>query len=242
MPGLATTLLLLPGMASDAALWRHQWPVLQAHPGLDVRVVDAHARFATLPEMGAALLAENPGELLLAGTSMGGILALETWQQAPHRVKGLALLGTSARPDTPELIVLRTQACELFAAGRMDEVLRANLMFAFHADSLREQPGLAEAYLAMMGRAGPGQLIRQNRAIMARPDRRPMLPGMACPTLVVCGDSDQLTPPEASRELADGIPGAQLHLLPRCGHLLTWEQPGAVNRLLLEWLARALGG
>jgi len=235
------TLLLLPGLASDAALWRDQQPVLQARTGLEVRVGDAHARCATLPEMAALLLAEHAGPLLVLGTSMGGIVALELWRQAPQRLQGLALLGSSARPDTPELIALRGQACELFAAGRMDEVLRANLVFAFHPDSLAAQPGLVADYLAMMDRAGAEQLIRQNQAIMARPDSRPMLPGIHCPTLVVCGETDQLTPPEASRELAAGIPGAQLHLLPRCGHLLTWEQPAAVNELLLAWLPLALG-
>lgn len=235
------TLLLLPGLASDAALWRDQHAVLQARSGLTVCVSDAHARCATLPEMAALLLAQNPGPLILVGTSMGGILALELWRQAPQRVQAMALLGSSARPDTPELIALRTQACVLFAAGRMGEVLRANLAFAFHPDSLAGQPALLTDYLAMMDRAGADQLIRQNRAIMARPDSRPLLPGIHCPTLVVCGDSDQLTPPEASRELAAGIPGAQLHLLPRCGHLLTWEQPAAVNELLLGWLPQALG-
>jgi pimeloyl-ACP methyl ester carboxylesterase len=63
---------------------------------------------------------------------MGGMLALEVWRQAPQRVQGLALLGTSARADTPELLALRSQAIELFAAGRMEEVLRANVLFAFH--------------------------------------------------------------------------------------------------------------
>ncbi|WP_088287258.1 alpha/beta fold hydrolase [Ideonella sp. A 288] len=231
-----TTLVLLPGLASDAALWRDQQPVLAAGSRL-LRVADVHARHATLADMAAALLAEVPGPLALAGTSMGGIVALEVWRQAPHRVAGLALLGTSARADTPELIALRTQACTLFAAGRMDEVLRANLVFAFHPDSLRGT-SLAADYLAMVGRAGPEQLIRQNRAVMARADRRPMLAGIACPTLVVCGEADQLTPPECSRELAEGIAGARLHVLPKCGHMLTWEQPEAVTSLLLDWLAR----
>jgi pimeloyl-ACP methyl ester carboxylesterase len=233
-----TTLLLLPGLASDAALWRDQLPPLGRRPGTTVSVSDAHARFATLPEMAAALWAEHAGPLVLIGTSMGGILSLEMLRQAPQRVAGLALLGSSARPDTPELITLRTQACELFAAGRMDEVLRANLMFAFHPDNIRAGSALPADYLAMIGRAGADQLIRQNRAIMARPDSRPLLPSIACPTLVVCGEADQLTPPEASREMAEAIPGAELHVLPRCGHLLTWEAPQAVNALLAGWLDR----
>lgn len=229
------TFLLLPGLASDQALWRDQWPLVAARG--PARVGDVHARFDTLPAMAAALLAENPGELVLIGTSMGGILALEVVRQAPDRVRGLALLGSSARPDTPELIALRSQAITLFEQGRMDEVLRANLPFAFHP-SKADDPALTADYLAMIRRAGPEQLIRQNRAIMARADSRPLLPSIDCPTLVVGGESDLLTPPECSREMAAAIPGAQLQLLPETGHLLTWEQPAAVNALLAGWLDR----
>jgi len=85
-------------------------------------------------------------------------------------------------------------------------------------------------------KAGAEQLIRQNRAIMARPDARSHLPAVACPTLVVCGDADQLTPPEYSREIAELIPGATLVMLPQCGHMLTMERPDLVNAALVQWL------
>jgi pimeloyl-ACP methyl ester carboxylesterase len=223
---------LLPGLACDAELWRDQVAALSLlRP---VRVSDVHTRWATLPQMAAALLAENGGDLLLCGTSMGGMLALEVLRQAPQRIKALALLASSARPDTPELIRLRSDAIALFEQGRMHEVLQANLAFAFdpaHAEAL------SPAYLAMIERAGAGQLIVQNRALMARADQRPLLPRIACPTLVVVGQSDLLTPPEHAQEMAALIPGSRLELLPQCGHLLTWEQPQRVNQLLIDWLA-----
>ena len=226
------TLILLPGLACDAALWRHQTPALAA-AGYPVQVADVHHRADTLPEMAALLLAEQPGELLLAGCSMGGMLAIEAARQAPQRVRGLALLGTSARPDTPELVTLRTQAIGEFEQGRIEPLLRANVMFAFHR---AHQARLADDYLAMLQRAGAAGLIRQNRAVMARADLRPALPALACTTLVVCGLDDLLTPPDCARELAAAIPGAQLQLLAECGHLLTWEQPAAVTALLQGWL------
>ena len=225
-------LILLPGLACDAALWRHQTPAL-AEGGYPVQVADVHRRADTLPEMAALLLAEQPGELLLAGCSMGGMLAMEAARQAPQRVRGLALLGTSARPDTPELVTLRTQAIGEFEQGRIEPLLRANVMFAFHR---AHQARLADDYLAMVLRAGAAGLIRQNRAVMARADLRPTLSALACPTLVVCGLDDQLTPPDNARELAAAIAGSQLQLLPECGHMLTWEQPAAVTSLLQAWL------
>jgi pimeloyl-ACP methyl ester carboxylesterase len=222
---------LLPGLACDAELWREQVAALS--PRRPVQVSDVHSRFAGLAQMASALLAEHSGELVLCGTSMGGILALEIVRQAPQRVKALALLACSARPDTPELIQLRSDAIALFEQGRMREVLQANAFFAFDAAHAK---ALAPRYLAMIERAGAAQLIAQNRAIMARPDARPRLPQIAAPTLVVCGESDVMTPPECSREMAALIPRARLELLPRCGHLLTWEQPARVNALLLDWL------
>ena len=76
----------------------------------------------------------------------------------------------------------------------------------------------------------------QNQAVIARPDARAHLAQVRCPALVVCGDSDQIAPPECSREIASLVPGAELELVPRCGHMLTMEQPEAVNAALLRWL------
>ncbi len=229
-----TRLLLLPGLASDASLWRDQVPALRAR-GFDPVVSDVHGRHATLPEMAAALLAEQPGPLVLVGTSMGGILALEVFRQAPARVAGLALLGSSARPDTPQMLQLREQAIALFEQGRVEEVLRANVPFAFHA-SRASDARLVQGYLDMVMRAGAAQLIAQNRAIMARPDSRPLLPSIRCPFLMMWGDSDALTPPECAREIVAAVVHAEYEELPQCGHLLTWEQPDRVNQRLGAWL------
>jgi pimeloyl-ACP methyl ester carboxylesterase len=163
------------------------------------------------------------------------MLAMEAARQAPQRVRGLALLGTSARADTPELIALRTAAIAEFEAGRAEALLRANAMFAFHA---AHQARLTGEYVAMVLRAGVPALVRQNRAVMARADLRPTLGRITCPTLVVGGADDALTPPDRSREIAAAVPGAQLHLLPECGHMLTWEQPQLLVPLLQDWLAR----
>lgn len=226
----ALTLVLLPGMACDEALWRHQLPALAAL-GPTV-VADVHQHGTSLPAMAEALLQRHPGPLLLAGCSMGGMLAMHCWQQAPERIRGLALMGTSARPDSAEMKALRTEAIGLFEAGRMAEVLRANAVFAFHR---AHGPRLVDDYLAMIERGGAPALVRQNRAVMARADLRPLLPSITCPTLVMGGLDDQLTPPECQQEMADAIPGATLQWLAECGHMLTWEQPDAVTTALLAW-------
>lgn len=228
-------LIFLPGLACDSAMWQVQLDAVPAY--LAANVTDVHTRHATLQAMAAGLLAEHTGELILCGASMGGMLAMEVARQAPQRIRGLALLGTSARPEDAATRALREAAIVLFEQGRMAEVLQANLPFAFDASRAADAE-LHQAYLAMIERAGAAQLIAQNRAVIARPDALAHIGGIRCPVLVLCGEGDALTPPDRAREIASAIAGAELALLPSCGHMLTMEQPVAVNARLLDWLGR----
>lgn len=228
-----TRLILIPGLASDHVMWQAQLAALPAH--YDAQVSDVATRHDTIESMAAALLDEHRGELILCGASMGGIIAMQAAHQAGRRVRGLALLGTSARPETDDMRKLREAAIALFAGGRAAEVLRANVPLAFHA-SRSADAALVQRYMDFVLRAGADQLIRQNRAIMARPDARLTLPGLRCPALVMWGDSDQLTPPDANREIAGLLADAEAVELARCGHMLTMEQPEQVNAHLLRWL------
>ena len=231
-----TTLLLIPGLAANEIMWRAQVGAL-AH--LRPVVPDVHTRHSSIPEMAAALLEEHPGMLVLCGASMGGMIAMEAVRQAPERVAGLALLGTNAAPESAAMRAIREDAIVLFGQGRLREIIEPNVGVAFHPDHARE-PRLVEAYLRFVLEAGAEQLIAQNRAVIARPDARLHLPKLRCPVLVMCGEADQLTPPECSQEIARLCPQSRLVMVPRCGHMLTMEQPEAVNAALEEWLA-ALG-
>ncbi len=226
------TLVLLPGLAGDAVMWQAQ---VQALHEFGPQVTDVHMRFRTIRDMAAALLSEHQGPLVLCGASMGGIVAMEAARQAPERLRGLALLGTTARPETDDMRQLREAAIELFEQGRAAEVIEPNVALAFHPDQAADR-ALARRYVEFVLRAGARQLIDQNRAIISRPDARRHLAGIRCPALVMCGDADQLTPPELSREIAGLVPGAELVMVPRCGHMLTMEQPGFVNATLQRWL------
>ena len=230
-----TQLVFLPGLAADHMMWRAQLAAMPTH--LNAVVSTVHTQHPTLEQMAAALLHTYPDDLILVGASMGGMLAMEVVRQAPPRVRGLALLGTVARPEMPVMRDLREAAIRLFEQGRVEEVLRFNLPQAFHA-SRADDLGLQQTYLDFVMAAGPAQLIAQNRAVIARPDARPHLGRITCPTLVLCGDSDRLTPPECSEEMAALIPGAELHLIPQCGHMLSMERPIEVNALLLVWLEK----
>ena len=228
-------LVLIPGLACDDRLWQAQWAALPS--ALAPAVSDVHMRHATIEAMAAALLAEHEGPLVLCGASMGGMIAMEAARQASERIEGLALLGTNARPETPEMRALREAAIELFARGDVRGVVEPNVAFAFHPAQAADAR-LVGAYLQMMLDAGADQLIRQNRALMERPDAREHLPGLRCPVFVACGDADRLTPPECSREIAALVPKAELVWVPDCGHMLTMEKPAIVNAALADWLGR----
>ena len=231
------TLILLPGLACNAAMWQ---PLLQTAAGaglaaLQPVITDVHTRFLTVEAMAAALLQDNPGDLVLCGASMGGMLAMEAVRQAPQRVKGVALLGTSALPESDEMRQLREGAIGFFEQGRVQEVLQFNLPLAFHPSRAKDAV-LAQAYLDMVLAAGADQLIRQNRAVIARPDARLHLPQLGCPLLVMYGDADALTPPERSREIVALVKQAQQVVIGECGHMLTLERPDEVAHALGHWL------
>jgi pimeloyl-ACP methyl ester carboxylesterase len=228
---MAMPLLLLPGLLCDARLWRDALPALAglASP----RVADL-TRSDSLAGMAADALAlmDDAPLFALAGLSMGGYVALEIMRRAPARVSRLALLDTSARPDTPEKLAQRRALLDLSARGEFRGVTPRLLPLLVHAD--RVASPLGAEVMAMAERVGPAAFLRQQTAIMGRPDARPHLGAIAVPTLVACGDADALTPPELHAEMAALIPGARLHHFVGAGHLPPMETPGPTGAALAE--------
>lgn len=233
-PAARPSIVLLPGLACDGALWAPQAEAL-AEAGWPVQGSDVHERAPTLEAMAETLLAEHTGTLLLAGASMGSMVALHAALQAPQRVAGLVLVGSSARADDDELRRLRADAIDHFEHGDVEPFLRANVPFVLHPRRVGDA-ALVEHYLAMVLRAGARQLVAQNRAVMQRPDLRPRLAALGCPALVLVGEADGLTPPGHAQELAAALPCAELQVIEGAGHLPTLETPQAVTTRLLAWL------
>ncbi|SCX74657.1 alpha/beta fold hydrolase [Variovorax sp. EL159] len=228
-------LVLLPGLACDERLWEAQLPALPSV--FQPRVSNAQTRNDSIEGMAAAVLREHDGPLVLCGASMGGMVAMEAARQAPERIAGLALLGTSARPETPDMFALREGAIEYFERGELRDVIEPNVYFAFHPTQAAD-PVLVQRYLDIVLGAGAAQLISQNRAVTRRPDARLHLPSLRAPVLLMCGDDDRLAPPECTREMAALLPQAEVVWVPQCGHMLTMEKPDLVNAALNGWLAK----
>lgn len=229
-------LVLIPGLSCDAGLYSPQWPKLAAG-GRPILVAE-HALDENLAEIAQRLLAAAPPRFALCGLSMGGYAAFEVMRQAPERVTRLALLDTSAKPATPETNAPREQMIALAEKGAFDNVTTL-LWQRLVAPARLSDETLRLAVRAMAESVGAAGFVRQQRAIMTRPDSRRDLAGIAVPTLVLVGEEDLITPPAEAQEIAHGIgAAARLVTIPACGHLSTLEAPEAVSSALLDWLAR----
>jgi pimeloyl-ACP methyl ester carboxylesterase/ribosomal protein S18 acetylase RimI-like enzyme len=224
-------ILLVPGMLTSPRLFERQLPALWR---LGPVTIADHTRDDTVAGIAGRILADAPPRFALAGLSMGGYVALEILRQAPERVARLALLDTSARPDTPEQTQRRLGQIELARGGRFGEIADQQFPLLVHR-SRHGDAAARELVRLMADETGPEAFIRQQRAIMGRPDSRPGLAAIGCPTLVLVGDGDQLTPPAWSEEMAAGIPGARLVVVAGAGHLSTLDQPERVTEALVAW-------
>jgi pimeloyl-ACP methyl ester carboxylesterase len=226
-------LVLVPGLLCDATLWRAQ--VEHLGDVAQMWVAD-HTRSATMAGVARDVLADAPYEsFALAGLSMGGYVSLEILRQAPQRVRKLALLDTAARADTPEQTRRRQDFIDLANRGRFLGVTDMLMPLLVHPSRLADAP-LTDAIRLMAKNVGKDGFIRQQQAIMSRADSRPLLASIGCPTLVLCGRQDQLTPLDRHEEMAAGIKGAKLEVLEDCGHISTMEKPAEVNRAMRRWL------
>jgi pimeloyl-ACP methyl ester carboxylesterase len=166
---------------------------------------------------------------------MGGYVALEIMRQAPERVLALALLDTSARPDTEQATELRKTLMAL-ARTDFDAVVDSITPRLLHPSHLANK-ALVKLIADMAHALGAQVFERQQTAIMGRLDSRPFLSAITCPSLVLCGREDALTPLELHQEMAAGIPRADLVVVEHCGHMSALEQPQQVTAALAAWLS-----
>ncbi len=230
---MSEPLLLVPGLACTADLWAPQIAIFSGR--YDCRVAD-HRNGASMAEIAANILVQAPPQFALCGLSMGGYLSFEIMRQAPQRVRKLALLDTQATPEGEAQRANRHGRMEAARQGGMSKL--ADLQWEQLVHPMRYADArLKDDVRRMALDTGTDVYLRHCAAIMDRPDSRPGLARIKVPTLVLTGDKDQLTPPDKAREMAEGIAGATLVIVPDCGHMSTMERPEAVNEALEAWIA-----
>lgn len=229
-----TSLVLVPGLLCDAALWRPQ--VTQFNSERSITIADT-TQDDSIAWIAARLVAAAPPRFALAGLSMGGYVALEVMRQAPDRVERLALLDTSARPETPDSAEVRRSLMNVAEEGTFRGVTTRLMPRLIHPSRLEDEE-LTGTIMQMALNIGKDAYLRQQTAILNRIDSRPSLSRISCPTLVLVGHEDQRTPPDHASEMAADIRNAKLVVVPDCGHLSTIERPEAVNKALGHWFER----
>ena len=223
--------VLIPGLLCTPRLYAEQIPALWRFGPVTIA---NHTHDDSMAGIARRILAQAPPRFALIGLSMGGYVAFELQRQAPDRVAKLVLLDTTARPDAPEHTEQRKRQIEMAQNGRFDGI--AQLLFPrFVAAARRDDRALQAVVRQMAEDTGPEAFVRQQTAIMSRADSRPGLGAIPCPTLVVVGADDTLTPPDRAAEMAAAIPGARQVVVPACGHLSPLEQPQAVTEALVAF-------
>jgi pimeloyl-ACP methyl ester carboxylesterase len=224
------TLVLLPGLVCDRAVWAPQIKALSAR--MDCHVVD-YGLLDTIGAMAQHVLDTAPAPTFaLAGHSMGGRVALEVVRRAPERVHHLALLDTGTHP------LADGDAGNKERAGRMGllQIAERQGMRAMAEQwarpmvhPSRHDTPLFEVVLDILERSSAEQYAAQINALLTRPDAAPVLATITCPTLILTGREDLWSPPEQHAQMAAAIAGAQLCIVEQCGHMSTLERPEIVN-------------
>ena len=197
-------ILLVPGVVCSPRIFS---PVVPALWRFGPVTVANHIRDDNMGAIARRILAEAPPRFALAGHSMGGYIAFEILRQAPERVAKLALMNTQARPDTPEATTRRRGLMARAQNGDYRGVLD-ELFSGFVHPSRLGDASLRQLVHDMGDDVGPEAFVRQQTAVISRPDSRPSLAWIKCPTLVLTGDQDNSVPNSQSVEMANGIPGA----------------------------------
>jgi len=224
-------IVFVPGLLCTETLFAPQIAAFADRP-----IMVANQReHDSIGAIAASVLADAPERFSLIGLSMGGYIAMEVLREAPDRVGKLALIDTSARPDTPEQIERRKFMVDLARKKGFEKV--PALLFPGYVHERNEDDADLKAIVKEMAmETGPEAFIRQQTAIMNRIDSRAGLREIACPTTVLVGNGDRLTPPEFAEEIHRLIPGSGLEIIEEAGHLSTLEAPNEVTGVLRRFL------
>lgn len=249
MPGMADLpLLLLHAFPVDSRMWNPVRSPLSAR----LRLITPDQRGlgrSPLPETDREPSLEDAArdvvalldkleldKVVLGGCSMGGYLTMAVLRQAPERVGGLVLIDTKMTADAPEAVENRhrvaVRATEEGVRGWLAGSMLPNLV----AERTRtSRPDVVETLRELIDSQPPAGVAWAQRAMAVRPDSADVLTASRVPALVVVGEEDGLTPPDAARAMADALPDAELVVLSGAGHMAPLEEPHALAEAILRW-------
>ena len=230
---MKTPVVLLPALLCDAGLFIHQIKALEDEYDF---FVPENGTDANIGEAAERILKRMPDRFILGGISMGGYISFEILRRAPQRVAALILMDTNARSDPPAAREKRLKMIERAKHQGIDSVISPALLDII-APVHRDNDMIRHILTHMARITGIERYINEQSLIMNRPDSSDLLPRIACPVLVMGGQRDTLSPPEAMDAIAAEIPNSAHVIIENSGHLPPLENPAAVTaawRLFFE--------
>ena len=228
------TLVLLPGLLNTARVFA---PLIAALGDAANVVVPELYQCESIEDMAEAALGLAPERFALGGFSMGGYVAFEILRRAPERVERLALIDTQASPDLPESTARRRAFVDQSKIGRFHGVTSTLMPSLIHPSRLSDT-SVTAPIVEMAAQIGADGFAREQRAIMARPDSRPLLVDIKVATIVISGRQDRTVPLARAEEMAADISHSQLVVLEQCGHMAPLEKPVELAAALRRWLSQ----
>jgi pimeloyl-ACP methyl ester carboxylesterase len=237
-----TALILVPGLLCNDYVWEPQ--IRELSNLASITVVD-HGMLDSIEAMAEAIIETAPPKFAIAGHSMGGRATMEVVRRVPDRVLGAALLDCGAYPRKSGEAGEREKEHRHRLLGQaQSEGMRAMgwtwLQGMVHPSRLSDR-ALTEGILDMICTKTPEIFAAQVRALLERPDARPVLSQMPERTLILCGNEDLWATARQHREMAAAATGSTLVIVPECGHMSTLEKPREVTQALRQWLESIVG-
>jgi pimeloyl-ACP methyl ester carboxylesterase len=239
------TLVLLHAFPLNANMWEPQlalaeggWRIVAPHlRGTDG--ADADPAAASMDDYAGDVIDLLDGlhveDAVVGGLSMGGYLAFALFRHAPRYFRGLVLADTRPQADSPEAVEGRRRLLALLR-DKGPRAIADEMVPKLLGPDARSRPDIVERVRQLVLANGAPAIAGAITALMTRQDSTPLLSSIRCPTLIMVGEHDGVTPPDLSREMEGKIAGAELAIIPNAGHLSSLEQPAAWNAVLARFL------
>lgn len=180
----------------------------------------------------------NIPKAILCGLSMGGYIALRAVERNPERVIGLVLCDTKSEADGNEAKIKRANGIKFIQANGMKYYAQDYVKIVFAPSSFDAHPESIKAIQSIVERTAPTAIFGSLLALAARTDTTVSLPKITCPTLILVGEKDTLTPLAASQAMKDNIPGAEMFVIANAGHISNMENPAEFNKHLIAFVTK----
>ena len=244
--GAGSPLVLLHGFPFNRTLWREQVETLAERYRVITIDLRGHGETtatrdpATMEEMAedvAALLDElGIARVVLGGLSMGGYVALAFYRLFPERVRALILADTRPQADADAARLTREETATRTLDEGMHTIADAMLLKLLAPSTQAERPGIVERVREMIVNTDPQGAASALRGMAVRRDQTELLREINCPTLIVVGSLDLITPPADAEIIHRGIRGSRLEVITGAGHVSNVERPAEFNHALEKFL------